>query len=112
MVHERAQVLADATLREILRRIVAAIDPDRIILFGSRARGGARDESDFDLLAIKATTERALKLEQTAYMALLGLTTSVDLLVETPERLERLRDAPGLIYGDALREGTVVYERP
>jgi len=40
-------------LPEIIRRIVAAIDPDRIILFGSHARGQARPNSDYDLLVIK-----------------------------------------------------------
>lgn len=102
----------DATLNEIVRRIIAAIDPDKIILFGSRARGDARPDSDYDLLVIKDTTERTLKLEQRAYRAMLGVLGPADILVETPERLDVLRDAPGCVYRDALKEGHVVYERP
>lgn len=100
------------TLDEIVRRIVAAIDPDRIILFGSRARGDARPDSDYDLLVVKDTTERTLKLEQRAYRAMLGVLGPADILVETPKRLGVLRDAPGCVYRDALKEGHVVYERP
>ena len=102
---------ASSSLSEIIRRIVAAIDPDRIILFGSRARGDARPDSDYDLLVIKDTKERTLVLAQRAYRALVGLLGPVDLLVETPDRLKRLRDCPGLVYGDALSDGKVVYER-
>ncbi len=101
-----------ALLREILRRVVAAIDPDRVILFGSRARDGARGDSDFDLLAVKAAATRTLLLEQAAYSALLGIAASVDILVETPERLEQMRNTPGLVFGEALRDGVTVYERP
>lgn len=102
----------DTLLPEIVRRIVAAIDPDRIILFGSRARGAAGPESDYDLLVIKQTGERTLKLEQAAYVAMEGLLASVDILVETPQRLERLKDAPGLIFRHVLADGVLVYERP
>jgi predicted nucleotidyltransferase len=101
----------DSVLAEIIRRIVAALDPDRIILFGSRARGEAGPESDYDLLVVKATETRRLELEQTAYMALIGVLASVDVLVETPERLERLQHSVAAVHADALREGKVVYER-
>jgi predicted nucleotidyltransferase len=98
-------------LPEIIRRIVSVIDPDRIILFGSRARGDANPESDYDLLVIKSTSERTLLLEQAAYCAMLGVFASVDILVVTPERLDRLKDAPFLVFHDALRDGKVVYDR-
>jgi predicted nucleotidyltransferase len=98
-------------LPEIIRRIVAAVDPDRIILFGSRARGDAGSESDYDLLVVKSTNSRTLPLEKAAYRSMVGIMASVDILVETPERLERLREAPGLVFRDAAREGVTVYER-
>jgi predicted nucleotidyltransferase len=109
---ERARIQPDGSLlSQIVRRLVEAIDPDRIILFGSRARGDARPESDFDLLAIKTTRERTLHLAQLAHRAMYEIPATVDILVETPERLERLKDAPGLVFRDALREGCLVYER-
>ncbi len=49
-------------IEEIVRRLVAAIDPDRIILFGSRARGDSGPDSDLDLLIIKDTVEPAYRL--------------------------------------------------
>jgi predicted nucleotidyltransferase len=81
-----AEVAADPLLAEIIRRIVAAIDPDRIIPFGSRARGDAKPDSDYDLLVVKDTSERTLVLEQRAYRAMLGVRAGpVDILVATPE---------------------------
>ena len=44
---------ADATLAEIIRRILAAGEPQKIVLFGSRARGDARADSDYDLLLVE-----------------------------------------------------------
>lgn len=102
---------AGSTLSEIIRRIVSAIDPEKIILFGSRARGDARPDSDYDLLIIKDTTHRTLGLERTAYRAMKGLTTGVDILVETPDRVRRLSSRTGNVIGDAVREGALVYER-
>lgn len=100
-----------STLAEIVRRIVAAIDPDKVILFGSRARGDARPDSDYDLLVIKDTTERTLNLEKAAYRAMKGLVVGVDILVETPDRVDRLGSHIKTIFGAAVQEGTPVYER-
>ena len=112
MKPETMDQIEDATLDEIVRRIVAAIDPDKIILFGSRARGDARPDSDYDLLVVKDTTERTLKLEQRAYRAMLGAHAGpVDILVETPQRVARLKAAIGTVFPDALSEGRMVYER-
>lgn len=102
---------AGSTLAEIIRRIVAAIDPDRIILFGSRARGDARPDSDYDLLVIKDTTERTPVLERAAYRAMKGLAAGVDVLVETPQRVRRLSSRAGNPISGALHEGSTIYER-
>jgi len=99
-------------LAEIVRRIVEALNPDRIILFGSRARGDARPDSDYDLLVVKDTTERTLLLEQAAYRAMLGANTGpVDILVETPDRVKRLETANGTVFPEVFKEGKLVYER-
>ena len=112
MLAGTATAVADTTLAEIVRRIVGAISPDRIILFGSRARGQARPGSDYDLLVVKDTSDRTLTLARRAYRALVGAGGAVDLIVETPERLDKLRRFPGLFFADALRDGLIVYERP
>ena len=79
-------VHADAHVHEIVRRLVQALQPERIYLFGSRARGNATDDSDYDLLVIVAQSDLPrYKREQAAYGALWGVGTSVDVLVLTRE---------------------------
>ncbi len=98
-------------LSEIVRRIVETCNPEKIILFGSYARGAAQADSDVDLLiilpAIQHQREESLRIRR----ALRGLMVPVDILLATTEQIERLGDMPGLIYRTALREGKVVYER-
>ena len=48
------------TLDDVVRRVVDGYDPDRVILFGSRAKGDCVDESDTDLLIVKSTAERPI----------------------------------------------------
>ena len=96
-------------LDEVVRRVVAIAQPERIILFGSAARGEMGPNSDLDLLIVKSGAD-ALDLMREVYMGLIGVGTAVDALVVSPEDLERYRDSHGLVIRDALREGAVVYE--
>ena len=96
-------------LDEVIRRVVAVAHPERIILFGSAARGEMGPNSDLDLLIVKSGAD-ALDLMREVYMGLLGVGTAVDALVVSPEDLERYKDSPGLVIREALREGNVVYE--
>ena len=93
---------------EIVRRIVEVADPERIILFGSAARGQARPDSDIDLLVVKEGAHRR-KLSQAIYRRLLGIGRSVDVVVVTPEDIERYRDSVGLVIRPALEEGKTIY---
>jgi predicted nucleotidyltransferase len=68
-------------LDEIVRRLVEAVDPDRIILFGSRARGDARPDSDVDLLIIKDSDQPIYRRAIPAYRALSGLGVPKDIKV-------------------------------
>lgn len=95
-------------LAEIVRRIVQVAQPEKIILFGSAARGESRPDSDIDLLVIKSGVHRR-RLAQAIYMSLLGVGRAVDVVVVTPEDVERYRDSPALVIGPALREGKVIY---
>ena len=101
-----------ADVAEMVRRIVERFRPEKVILFGSRARGAASPESDVDLLVVMRprTTRRRQAAEIDLAMADRRL--PLDLLVVTPEDLERDRDRPGTIIRPALREGKVLYERP
>jgi predicted nucleotidyltransferase len=98
-----------AILAEVVRRIVEVAHPDRIVLFGSAARGQMGPDSDLDLLVVKSGVPHRRRLAQQIYRRLLGLTVPIDVIVVTPEDVERYRDKVGPIIGPALEEGRVVY---
>ena len=103
------RMLDKKTLDDIIRRIVEVAQPEKIILFGSAARGGMGPHSDVDLLIIKEGAD-ALKLTGEIYMNLDGVGVAVDAIVVTPGDVERYRDSHPVIIKPALREGRVVYE--
>lgn len=97
-----------AVLAEVIRRVVEVAHPERIVLFGSTARGTARPDSDLDLLVVKAGVPHRRRLAQQIYSRLIGLETPVDILVVTPEDVEAYRHKVGTIIGPALDEGREV----
>jgi uncharacterized protein len=96
-------------LAEVVRRIVRVAAPERIVLFGSAARGEAGSDSDLDLLVIKPGRYHRGRLTDAIYRSLIGVGQAVDVVVVTPEDVDRYRDALGLVIAPALREGRVVY---
>ena len=92
-----------------LERIVAVAQPDRVILFGSAARGDAGPHSDLDFLVIKRGVPSRRRLAQAIYRALVEVPASIDIVVVTPEDVEALRDGVATIVGPAVREGREVY---
>lgn len=98
----------EATLQEIIRRIVQVAQPEKIILFGSAARGEMGPNSDVDLLVVKAGAHRR-KLAMAIYRSLRGVGWATDVIVVTPEDIERYGNCPALIIEPALREGRIVY---
>ena len=98
-----------AVLRDIVRRVVQAARPGRIILFGSAARGAIGPDSDVDLLVIKAGRYDRWRLTTTIYRHLRGKGAPVDVVVVTLEEVEEYGDSPYLVIQPALREGKVVY---
>lgn len=106
----RGGVTLDArTLHEIIRRVVEVAQPERIILFGSAARGEMGPHSDVDLLVIKEVVDRR-GLSTRIHRSLYGVEAAVDVVVVTPADVQRYKDAHALIIKPALREGRVVYE--
>jgi predicted nucleotidyltransferase len=96
------------TLDDIIRRIVEVAHPEKIILFGSAARGEMGPNSDVDLLIIKKGAD-ALDLMGRIYRNLHGAGAAVDAIVVTPEDVERFKESHALVIKPALREGKVVY---
>jgi predicted nucleotidyltransferase len=99
-------------LPDVVARVAERFEPERIVLFGSLARGEAGFDSDIDLLV---EFDRAMDKHATA-VALRGaiedIPAPVDFLVTDAEEIRRRGTVPGLALSAAIREGTVVYERP
>jgi predicted nucleotidyltransferase len=95
--------------QEVTRRIVAAANPVKVILFGSRARGTAQPGSDLDLLVIErdpvSVRQEAVRLRR----LLRDLEIPIDIIVIEQSFAERYGDIPGSVLYPALREGTVLY---
>jgi uncharacterized protein len=96
-------------LEKIIQRVVEVAQPEKIILFGSAARGTMGRHSDVDLLIVKSGEFDQSRLVGDIYMHLHGVGQAVDVLVVTPEQVEQYRNTPCLIIAPALREGKEVY---
>jgi predicted nucleotidyltransferase len=108
---QRLTSLNDDLVQDIVQRIVETAQPDKVILFGSRARGNARSDSDFDLLVIKESDEPGYRRDAPLYLALAGLNAPVDVMVYTPEEVREWSAVSQAFITTAVREGKVVYER-
>jgi predicted nucleotidyltransferase len=98
-------------LPEITRRILAVSKPQKIVLFGSFARGDYDPDSDLDLLVILDEVESPRAESNRLRRALRGLLAPIDVVVASRQQVERHRQTIGLIYRPALEEGKVIYER-
>jgi len=108
-------MVTEETLRLATDRLVAGFRPQRVILFGSQARGTADARSDVDLLVIcpfDSKWENRRTLMVAMYRALRGLEMATEVVVLTPEEFERDRQIPGTVARPAWREGRVLYEAP
>lgn len=103
--------VGDSWLPAIVGRIVRLVDPVRIILFGSRARGTAREDSDYDLLVVfdEIDDRRATRIRIRS--AIDDLPIAKDIVVATTEEEAWAPRLLGDILQTAIAEGRVVYER-
>jgi len=100
----------DPVLDEIVRRLVEALHPERIYLFGSRARGDAGAESDYDLLLVMPEAQGPLRgLETLAYQSLRGTGAAADVLIQTHGYFESRRHLKASLPATVEREGRVIY---
>ncbi len=95
-------------LQEIVKRIVEAAAPEKIILFGSAVRGEMGPDSDLDLLVVKEC-DHPREMARLIRRSLADIEISKDILVVRPATLEKHRETIGYIYRPALREGKVIY---
>ena len=98
-------------IAEAVRRIVEGFAPEQIILFGSHARGTAGPNSDADLLVVMPVSGSKRRKAVEIDLALAEIGMPKDVIVVTPEEVERYRNVVGTIIYPALREGKVLYDR-
>ena len=101
--------ISQEVLDKIIQRIVEVAQPERIILFGSAARGEMGPHSDVDLLVVKSGEFDQSRLMGDIYLNLHGVGQAVDVILVTPEQVERYRHTHCLIIAPALREGKEIY---
>jgi predicted nucleotidyltransferase len=98
-------------LPEAIARLVSAFDPIRIVMFGSNARGDAREDSDLDLLVVLGSMENKRDAAVSMMRALRGIPAVIEVIPTDPAEIELRGSIPGDALRSALREGKVVYER-
>ncbi|MBN1675383.1 MAG: nucleotidyltransferase domain-containing protein [Kiritimatiellae bacterium] len=105
------QTQIQEVLDETVRRIVDRFHPDRIILFGSYAKGQPTQDSDLDILIVLNVEGSIRGKANEIDLALADRTVPMDLIVVTPEQFERQKRTIGTIVREAAQEGRVIYER-
>lgn len=106
-----AMTRLDEALAVMTERIVSGFQPERIIVFGSYARGEANEQSDIDFLVVMPDGTDRRQTAIAMLNALGGLGVAKDVVVTTPDEIARRGDVIGTVLRPALREGKVVYER-
>jgi len=94
---------------ELVKRIVEEVQPIRIILFGSAAKGDVAQNSDIDLLVVMPEGVHRRRIAQRLYQNITRSGVPFDILVATPADLQKHKDNIGLIYRTILQEGREVY---
>jgi len=95
----------------IVERLKAQFQPQRIVLFGSHARGEADEHSDVDLLVVVDDERYEKDLDLAMRRAVSDVRVPKDIVVASASTIERHGDLVGTVYRPALREGKVLYAR-
>ena len=102
---------SEGTVAIMVDRIVERFQPHRVVLFGSRSRGTPNQWSDVDLLVVMGEAPNKRQLTVEMRRTLKDLPVGKDIVVTTPDEIERRGHVFGTVLHAALREGKVVYER-
>ena len=96
-------------LTGVVSRLVDALHPRRIVLFGSASRGEMGPHSDYDLMVVMADGVRRGDASKKAYRALWGTGIAVDIVVVTEHDVAVFADDPFYVLHDAITEGVELY---
>lgn len=105
------RTITEKDLEPITRTIVQAFNPEQIILFGSLVWGKAGPDSDADLFIVKETQNSTRDVAREIDGALWGRTIPLDIIVYTPEGVQRSLKSGNLFIRDIVERGKVLYER-
>ena len=100
----------ESLIREIVRRLLGVMKPDRIILFGSAVSGGMTRDSDIDLLVVAPASSNTIEERVKLLRALRGLGFPFDVFIIATEQFEESKDVFGGIAYPAHKYGRVIYE--
>ncbi len=107
------QETIDPTIQDIVRAVVEASDPERIILFGSAARGDVGPDSDVDLLVVEKESSflGGSRWSESSRIrkALWQFPVPIEVLLFTPEEVEKWKDSTNHVIARSIREGKVLY---
>lgn len=108
-------MIKDAKIREIIFKIVEKISngyhPDKIILFGSYAKGNSGRDSDIDLLVVKDSDRRRDERDREIRKLLWEIKFPLDIFVSTPAEIEKFGNLKGSFVNEIFKNGEVIYER-
>jgi len=104
--------IEQSVLERLVSRIVEAVQPRRIVLFGSAARGQMGPHSDVDLLVVMPDGVHRRQTAQHLYRSLMGLDIAKDIVVVTESDVRQFGDEPSLVIMPALKEGRELYRAP
>ncbi len=104
------RLINEELLHDIAERIAAAIHPEKIFLFGSRAWGNPGETSDVDLFVIVAESDQpGYRRARDVYRCIRGLGVPVDVVVQTRDEVERSRNVATSLARRVLEQGRILY---
>jgi uncharacterized protein len=103
--------VVERRLAQMVRRIVVRFDPEKVILFGSYARGTAGPDSDIDLLVVMPAIASKRKMMVEMLTVLDSVQFPKDVVVATPTEMRQQKHVAGTIIRAAFEEGRVVYDK-
>jgi predicted nucleotidyltransferase len=106
----------DEVLKELVSIVLSVVSPEKIILFGSRARGDYRDDSDYDILVILDKLESSDKHDLIFKLNMSLLNNSdkiidVDFLATSHSSYEKYKDRVICVYSNVEKDGVILYKK-
>jgi len=108
---KRIKKVNEDLINDIVERIVEAVNPEKIILFGSYAYGKPTKNSDLDILVIMNSKLPRYKRSVPIFKALAGILIPKDIIAYTPQEVEEWDEVPQAFITTAVSKGKVIYEK-